>query len=131
MEETKIDRDTMARLARALAFIRSPDDPVVVALRRAAETGIERDIKQARTLFLKLKPADRRAALASLTDLSGAPTAAAIQAWRRAWEEVIPFFAFSPEIRRVIYTTSAVESLNRVIRKAIKTRGSFPSEDAA
>lgn len=53
------------------------------------------------------------------------------QAWRRAWNEVIPFFAFSPEIRRVIYTTNAVESLNRVIRKAIKTRGSFPSEEAA
>lgn len=53
------------------------------------------------------------------------------QAWRRAWDEVIPFFAFSPEIRRVIYTTNAVESLNRVIRKAIKTRGSFPSEEAA
>ena len=45
--------------------------------------------------------------------------------------EVIPFFAFSPEIRRVIDTTNAVESLNRVIRKAIKTRGSFPSEQAA
>jgi putative transposase len=53
------------------------------------------------------------------------------QAWRRAWEQVIPFFAFSPQIRRVIYTTNAVESLNRVIRKAIKTRGSFPSEQAA
>ena len=47
------------------------------------------------------------------------------------WQEVIPFFAFNPEIRRLIYTTNAVESLNRVIRKAIKTRGSFPSEDAA
>ena len=46
------------------------------------------------------------------------------QAWRRAWEEVVPFFAFGPEIRRVIYTTNAVEGLNRVIRKAIKTRGS-------
>ena len=42
-----------------------------------------------------------------------------------------PFFAFSPEIRRVIYTTNAIESLNRAIRKAIKTRGSVPSEDAA
>lgn len=51
--------------------------------------------------------------------------------WRRAWQEVISFFAFSPEIRRVIYTTNAMESLNRVIRKSIKTRGSFPSEDAA
>lgn len=51
--------------------------------------------------------------------------------WRRAWQEVIPFFAFSPEIRRVIYTTDAIESLTRISRKAIKTRGSFPSEDAA
>ena len=53
------------------------------------------------------------------------------QAWRRAWQEVIPFFAFGPEIRRVIYTTNAIESLNRIIRKAIKTRGHFPDEQAA
>lgn len=52
-------------------------------------------------------------------------------AWRRAWQEVIPFFAFDPEIRRIIYTTNAIESLNRVIRKSIKTRGSFPTEEAA
>jgi len=52
-------------------------------------------------------------------------------AWRRAWQEVIPFFAFDPAIRRIIYTTNAIESLNRVIRKSIKTRGSFPTEDAA
>ena len=44
---------------------------------------------------------------------------------------MIPFFALSPEIRRVIYTTNAARALNRVIRKAIKTRGSFPSEEAA
>jgi hypothetical protein len=68
LEEIKIDRETMGRLARALAFIGSPEDPVVVALRQAAETGAERDIKQARALFLKLKPADRRAALATLVD---------------------------------------------------------------
>ncbi len=53
------------------------------------------------------------------------------QAWRRAWQEVIPFFAFGSAIRRVIHTTNAIESLNRIIREAIKTRGSFPSEDAA
>jgi hypothetical protein len=68
VEETKIDRETMGRLAKALAFIGSPDDPVVLALRLAAETGLDRDIKQARSLFLKLRPADRRAALASLID---------------------------------------------------------------
>jgi hypothetical protein len=68
MEETKIDPETMGRLAKTLAFIRSPDDPVVVALRQAAETGAGRDIKQARTVFLKLRPAERRAALASLIE---------------------------------------------------------------
>ncbi len=52
-------------------------------------------------------------------------------AWRRAWEAVIPFFAFAPAIRKIIYTTNAIESLNRVIRKTIKTRGSVPTEEAA
>ena len=44
---------------------------------------------------------------------------------------MIPFFAFDPAIRKIIYTTNAIESLNRVIRKSIKTRGSFPPEEAA
>lgn len=52
-------------------------------------------------------------------------------AWRRAWAEVIPFFAFSTAIRKIIYTTNAVESLNRVLRKTLKTKGSFPTEEAA
>ncbi|MHC2393619.1 IS256 family transposase [Bradyrhizobium liaoningense] len=52
-------------------------------------------------------------------------------AWRRAWEHVIPFFAFAPEIRKMIYTTNAVEALNRSLRKIIKTRGSFPNDEAA
>ena len=51
--------------------------------------------------------------------------------WRRAWAEVIPFFGFDPAIRKIIYTTNAIESLNRVIRKSIKTRGSFPTDEAA
>ena len=51
--------------------------------------------------------------------------------WRRAWAHIIPFFAFPPEIRRVIYTTNALESLNARIRKIIKTRGHFPNDDAA
>ena len=57
------------------------------------------------------------------------PTVAA--AWRRAWEQVIPFFAFPPEVRRVIYTTNAIESLNARVRKIIKTRGHFPTDEAA
>ena len=53
------------------------------------------------------------------------------QIWRRNWERVIPFFAFPADIRKVIYTTNAVESLNMTLRKLIKTRGSFPTEEAA
>ena len=51
--------------------------------------------------------------------------------WRRAWEHVTPLFAFPPAIRKMFYTTNAVESLNRSLRKIIKTRGSFPTDDAA
>jgi putative transposase len=51
--------------------------------------------------------------------------------WRRAWDKVIPFFAFPPGIRKVIYTTNAIESVNSQLRKIIKTRGHFPSDDAA
>jgi len=54
-----------------------------------------------------------------------------VAAWRRAWDRVIPFFAFPPEIRRVIYTTNAIESVNARVRKIIKTRGHFPTDDAA
>jgi hypothetical protein len=68
MEETKIDRETMARLAKALAFICGPDHATTLALKTAAESGLERDIKQARTLFLKLKPGHRQAALSMLSD---------------------------------------------------------------
>jgi putative transposase len=53
------------------------------------------------------------------------------QIWRRNWEQVTPFFAYPAEIRKVIYTTNAVESLNMSLRKVIKTRGSFPNEEAA
>jgi putative transposase len=51
--------------------------------------------------------------------------------WQDNWDRVIPFFDFPPEVRRVIYTTNAVESLHMSLRKIIKTRGSFPSEEAA
>jgi len=53
------------------------------------------------------------------------------QSWERAWSHVIPFFAFPPAVRRVIYTTNAIESLNMQLRKIIKTRGHFPSDEAA
>jgi putative transposase len=50
--------------------------------------------------------------------------------WQRNWAQVIPFFAFPPEVRRILYTTNAVESLNMSLRKALKPRSVFPSEEA-
>jgi transposase-like protein len=54
-----------------------------------------------------------------------------VAAWQRAWTHVIPFFAFPPEIRRVIYTTNALESVHAQLRKILKTRGHFPTDEAA
>jgi putative transposase len=51
--------------------------------------------------------------------------------WKRHWEQITPLFAFPPEIRKIIYTTNAVESLHMSLRKVIKTRGSFPNEESA
>jgi len=53
------------------------------------------------------------------------------QIWRRAWEQVVPLFAFAPAIRKMIYTASAVEARRRSLRKIIKTRGGFPNDEAA
>lgn len=53
------------------------------------------------------------------------------QSWRRNWEAVIPFFAFPAEVRKIIYTTNAIESLNASVRKAIRNKGHFPSDQAA
>nr|WP_316884347.1 IS256 family transposase [Ralstonia sp. LMG 32965] len=61
----------------------------------------------------------------------GAQYPTIVQSWQRAWEHVTPFFVFAPEIRRVIYTTNAIESLNMQLRKIIKTRGHFPNDEAA
>ena len=53
------------------------------------------------------------------------------KSWRRRWEQVIPFFAFSAPIRKAIYTTNAVESLNSTVRRAVRGKGHFPHDDAA
>ena len=68
MDETTIDRSAMGRLAKALEFICGAEHPTTVALKAAAESGSERDIKNARTLFLKLKQSERRAAMTMLKD---------------------------------------------------------------
>jgi putative transposase len=76
-----------------------------------------------------VEPAEQQlAALAERWD-KRYPTISAL--WRRHWPQIIPFFAFPEEIRKVVYTTNAIESLNMTLRKVIKTRGSFPNEESA
>ena len=75
------------------------------------------------------------AASAALDDFARGPWGTKfptiVASWRRAWTQVIPFFAFPPEIRRLIYTTNALESVHAQLRKIIKTRGHFPNDEAA
>ncbi len=56
---------------------------------------------------------------------------AIVPSWRRAWTEVTPFLDYPPEVRRLIYTTNSIEALNSKIRRAVRTRGHFPSDEAA
>ena len=74
------------------------------------------------------------AALDRLAEFSGAlggPYPAIVKLWENAWAEFVPFLSFDAEIREVIYTTNAIESVNARIRKAVKARGHFPTEQAA
>jgi hypothetical protein len=68
MDETMIDSEALGRLAKALVFICGADHATTVALKAAAESGSQRDIKKARALFLKLKSGERKAALAMIND---------------------------------------------------------------
>jgi transposase-like protein len=74
------------------------------------------------------------AAEAALLDFAGSELGArypaAVATWENAWERFIPFLAFPPEVRKIIYTTNAIESLNYQLRKIIKNRGHFPNDDA-
>jgi hypothetical protein len=68
MSDLKIDLDTMKRLAGALSFVAGPNDKAVIAMRAAVESGDEKDVKNARTLFLRVNSTHRNAALAMLMD---------------------------------------------------------------
>ena len=71
------------------------------------------------------------AALAAFEDgLWGRRYPAIAQSWRRAWAEVIPFYAFPDQVRRILYTTNAIEALNSKLRRAVRARGHFPNDEA-
>jgi len=95
--------------------------------------------KQRKALAMALRPIytapHAEAAAAELDAFERGPWGARfptiVASWRRAWTHVMPFFAFPPEVRRLIYTTNALESVHAQLRKIIKTRGHFPTDDAA
>lgn len=108
----------------------------VVHLIRAANRYVSYNDRK--TFSAALKPVytapDADAAETALLELADSPLGrkypAAVAVWQRAWERFTPFLAFPPEVRRVIYTTNSIESLNYQLRKIIKNRGHFPSDDA-
>jgi len=131
--------DGLKGMSEALAAV-YPDTTlqtcIVHLLRHSLEFG---NWKQRKPLAAALRPIytapSADAAMTALDDFERGPWGrqfpTVVASWRRAWAHVIPFFAFPPEIRRVIYTTNALESLNARIRKIIKTRGHFPNDEAA
>ena len=88
-------------------------------------------VKDLRPIYTATDADAALAALEAFDQKWGKQLAPVVTAWRDAWEHVIPFLAFPEEVRRVIYTTNAIEALNRQLRKAIKTKGHFPNEEAA
>jgi putative transposase len=81
------------------------------------------------------KAKDAEAGLKALDEFDAGPWGqrypAIAQSWRRNWQHVVPFFAFPESVRRMIYTTNAIEALNSKLRRAVRTRGHFPNDDAA
>ncbi len=95
--------------------------------------------KDRKELAAALKPvyqaANAQAAAEALDEFATGPWGTkfptVVAMWRRQWEQVIPFFAYPPEVRKIIYTTNAIESLHMRLRKIVKNRGHFPSDEAA
>lgn len=109
---------------------------IVHLLRHSMEFASWKDCKAIATALKTVYDAvDDKAAEAALTafedGLWGEKYAAIGKAWRRAWQEVIPFFAFPREVRRILYTTNAVEAFNSKLRRAVRAWGHFPNDEAA
>jgi transposase-like protein len=109
---------------------------IVHLLRNSMEFVSWKDRKALATALKEIyRAVDAKAAEAALTAFEAGPWGqrypAIAQSWRRVWSEVIPFFGFPDEVRRIVYTTNAIEALNSKIRRAVRTRGHFPSDEAA
>ena len=105
-------------IRQSLAYVTGRDRPALVAALKTIYAAPTEDAAREALDVFEASPFGRRFATAPA-------------AGRRAWTQVVPFFAFPPEIRRILYTTNALENAHRQLRKIIKTRGHFPSDDAA
>lgn len=85
-----------------------------------------------KNIYRALDAAAGEAALTAFEEgLWGRRYPAIAQSWRRAWSEVIPFYGFPADVRRILYTTNAIEALNAKLRRAVRARGHFPTDEAA
>src|SRR6266536_50183 len=121
--------DELLAGARTEEEIVGPGGVLVQLTKRLVEREqVARDLKP---IYTAIDADAAQAALEDFDDKWGSRFPVITQAWLNAWEYVTPFLAFPPELRRVVYTTNAIEALNRQLRKAIKTKGHFPNEEAA
>lgn len=109
---------------------------IVHLIRNSMAYGSWKERKQIAAALKAIYQAENAdAALAALEAFENGPWGqkypAIAKSWHRQWEQVIPFFAFSAPIRRAIYTTNAIESLNSTVRRAVRTKGHFPHDNSA
>jgi putative transposase len=115
--QTTVQTCTVHLIRAAMRFVSHADRTRVAAALRPIYTAPT--VEAAETELLAFAESDL-----------GRKYPAAVATWENAWERFIPFLAFPPEVRRIIYTTNAIESLNYQLRKIIKNRGHFPNDDA-
>src|SRR5215211_4497822 len=105
-------------LRQSLAFVAYKDRKAVAAALKEIYRAVDATAAEAALAAFEEGPWGRK-------------YAAIAPSWRRAWGEVIPFYAFPIEVRRILYTTNAIEALNSKLRRAVRARGHFPTDDAA
>jgi putative transposase len=108
---------TVHLIRAAMRFVSYQDRKKVAAALRPIYTAPTADVAESELLAFAESPLGKK-------------YPATVATWENAWERFIPFLAFPPEVRKVIYTTNAIESLNYQLRKIIKNRGHFPNDDA-
>lgn len=104
---------------------------VRASLKYVGDKGKKELVKDLREIYTAATVEEAERKLEELAGKWDAKHPTISQIWKSNWQRIIPFYGYPPEIRRILYTTNAIESLNSSLRKATKTRGSFPTEDAA